>query len=117
MKEELFLSSEKNLIKVYHIEIGKRTPLHCTAVGKAIMAYLSKDKVATIVKGKGLEKYTENTITNEEELKKEFLKIRKQGYAVDNMGVPSEAWQFLPVKVRIRQRLATSLTPIPHARG
>jgi len=68
-----------------HIEIGKRTPLHCTAVGKAIMAYLSEDKVATIVKGKGLEKYTENTITNEEELEKEFLKIRKQGYAVDNM--------------------------------
>jgi len=28
-----------------------------------------------------------------------------------------KAWQFLPVKVRIGQRLAASLTPIPHARG
>lgn len=28
-----------------------------------------------------------------------------------------KAWQFLPVRVRIRQRLAASLTPIPHARG
>ena len=68
-----------------HIEIGKRTPLHCTAVGKAIMAYLSEDKINFIIKEKGLEKYTENTITNKEELEKEFLKIRKQGYAVDNM--------------------------------
>jgi len=28
-----------------------------------------------------------------------------------------KAWQFLPVKVRIGQRLAASLTPIPHTRG
>lgn len=68
-----------------HIEIGKRTPLHCTAVGKAIMAYLSEDEINFIIREKGLEKYTENTITNKEELGKEFLKIRKQGYAVDNM--------------------------------
>jgi len=67
------------------IFIGKRAPLHCTAVGKAIMAYLSEDKVSLIVKEKGLEKYTENTITDREKLEKEFLKIRKQGYAVDNM--------------------------------
>ena len=67
------------------IFIGKRAPLYCTGVGKAIMAYLSKDKVAAIVEGKGLKKYTESTITNKEELEKEFLKIRKQGYSVDNM--------------------------------
>jgi len=67
------------------IFIGKRAPLHCTAVGKAIMAYLSEDKVSLIIKEKGLEKYTENTITDREKLEKEFLKIRKQGYAVDNM--------------------------------
>lgn len=30
------------------------------------------------------------------------------------MSAPSEAWQFLPVRVRIRQRLAASLTPILH---
>jgi hypothetical protein len=28
-----------------------------------------------------------------------------------------KAWQFLPVRVRIRQRLATSLTPKPHTGG
>jgi len=75
--------SDKSLCS--HIEIGKRTPLHCTAVGKAIMVYLSKDKVAAIVEGKGLKKYTENTITTKKDLENEFKKIRKQGYAVDNM--------------------------------
>ena len=70
---------------VFLIEIGKRTPLHCTAVGKAIMAYLSKDEVYLILKEKGLEKFTENTSTNKKDLENEFKKIREQGYAVDNM--------------------------------
>ena len=38
-----------------------------------------------LIEEKGLEKYTENTITNKEGPKNEFKKIRKQGYAVDNM--------------------------------
>jgi len=75
--------SDKSLCS--HIEIGKRNPLHCTAVGKAMMDYLSKDEVHLIVKEKGLEKFTENTITTKEDLENEFKKIREQGYAVDNM--------------------------------
>jgi DNA-binding IclR family transcriptional regulator len=75
--------SDKGLCS--HIEIGRRAPLHCTAVGKAIMSYLSEDEINLIIKEKGLEKYTENTITNKEGLENEFKKIRKQGYAVDNM--------------------------------
>ena len=67
------------------IFIGKRAPLHCTGVGKAIMAYLPKDKFSFIIKEIGLIRYTENTITNKEELEKELEKIREQGYAVDNM--------------------------------
>lgn len=75
--------SDKGLCS--HIEIGKRTPLHCTAVGKAIMAYLSKDEVYLILKEKGLEKFTENTITTKKDLENELKKIREQGYVVDNM--------------------------------
>ena len=67
------------------IFIGKKAPLHCTGVGKAIMAYLPKDKFAFTIKEMGLIRYTENTISNEEELEKELEKIREQGYAVDNM--------------------------------
>lgn len=75
--------SDKSLCS--HVEIGKRTSLHCTAVGKAIMAYLPKDKFTEIIKEKSLIRYTENTITNKKELEKELEKIRKQGYAIDNM--------------------------------
>ena len=75
--------SDKGLCS--HVEIGKRTSLHCTAVGKAMMAYLNEDEINLIIKEKNLEKFTENTITTKKELEKEFLKIQKQGYSVDNM--------------------------------
>ena len=75
--------SDKSLCS--HIEIGKRTPLHCTAVGKAIMAYLSEDEINLIIREKGLEKFTENTTTTKKDLENEFKKIRDQGYAIDNM--------------------------------
>jgi len=68
-----------------HVEIGKSAPLHCTAVGKAIMAYLPSDEVNSLIKENGLKKYTDNTITNKEDLIKELEKIQKQGYAIDNM--------------------------------
>ena len=68
-----------------HIEIGKGTPLHCTAVGKAIMAYLSEEEINLIIRREGLEKFTENTITTKKDLKNEFKKIREQGYAIDNI--------------------------------
>jgi len=68
-----------------HVEIGKSAPLHCTAVGKAIMAYLPSEKIDSIIKKKGLKKYTENTIINRDELLIELEKIRKQGYAIDNL--------------------------------
>ncbi len=76
---------ESNKSLCSHIIIGKRAPLHCTAVGKAIIAFLPKDEISLILKEKGLKKFTKNTITTKEDLEKEFKKIRKQGYSIDNM--------------------------------
>jgi hypothetical protein len=53
-----------------------------------------------------------NILTNTEWL---FIYFANQWGQV--LSAPSEAWQFLPVRVRIRQRVATSLTPIPHSEG
>lgn len=68
--------------KVY---LGIRAPLHCTAVGKAIMAFLPERRVEELIKEKGLTEYTENTITDIVELREELTKIREVGYATDQM--------------------------------
>ncbi len=85
-REVLSIEREKSNQGLQHqIYIGKRAPLYCTGVGKSLLAFLNTEKIDRIIHEKGLKKYTENTITNVDKLKKELQQIRKQGYAVDNM--------------------------------
>jgi DNA-binding IclR family transcriptional regulator len=64
--------------------VGRRNPAYCTAVGKAMMAYLPMEQVETIVKKQGLPPLTKNTITSLRELKAELARIRIRGYAIDD---------------------------------
>jgi len=64
--------------------IGKRSPMYCTSVGKAILAHLPEKKVKEIWDNSKIVKYTDYTITDFEELKTELEDIRQKGYAVDN---------------------------------
>lgn len=69
---------------VVQSRIGGRSPLHCTGVGKAILAHLDEREVQRYVRYEGLRKFTANTITNPRELGRELERIRRQGYALDN---------------------------------
>ena len=64
--------------------VGERANLHCTSVGKAILAILSDDEVDAVIERIGLPKFTEATITDVDELKAELRQTRKRGYSIDN---------------------------------
>lgn len=64
--------------------VGKRAKMHCTGVGKAILAYLPEEEVRDNVLNKPLQRFTDNTITSPERLLKELEVIRIRGYAADN---------------------------------
>lgn len=64
--------------------VGGRKPLYCTAVGKAILAFLPPDELERKLDKMKLVKFTDNTITSKEDLKKALNEIRKRGYAEDN---------------------------------
>jgi DNA-binding IclR family transcriptional regulator len=64
--------------------VGLRVPAHCSSVGKVFLAQFSQQELETLVQEKGLEKRTENTITNTEKLKHHLKAIYRQGYAVDD---------------------------------
>ena len=78
---ECFESTKQ--LRTYSV-IGVRAPLHCTAVGKAILAFLGRDKMGEIIKAMGLPRFTENTITAPEALEAEMARIRQVGFAVDD---------------------------------
>jgi len=64
--------------------IGRRNPVHCTSVGKAILAFLPESEVDDILRQHGLKRLTAETITTPAELKADLKLIRDRGYAVDN---------------------------------
>lgn len=64
--------------------IGRRSPLYCTSVGKAILAYMSEEEMEEIWNKSNVKKLTKNTITDLNEFKKELHEIRNQGYAEDD---------------------------------
>ncbi|TYP53249.1 IclR family transcriptional regulator [Thermosediminibacter litoriperuensis] len=69
-------------IRMYS-QIGRRAPLHASAVGKAILAFSTPDYVEKIINN-GLERYTKNTIVDPDKLIEHLKEIRVRGYAVDD---------------------------------
>lgn len=65
-------------------EVGARRPLYCTALGKAIMAYLPPAQQKEIAGAIQFDQLTPQTIGSEEQLNEDLLKIRRRGYALDD---------------------------------
>lgn len=63
--------------------VGDRVLLHCTGVGKAILANLPPSRVEEIVTQVGLPPSTEVTITDAAMLHEELKQTRERGYAMD----------------------------------
>jgi IclR family acetate operon transcriptional repressor len=64
-------------------DVGDLCPIHATALGKIVAAYLEPDEVeALLPKGK-LPKYTRRTLTARSQLKTELLRVRQLGYAMN----------------------------------
>ena len=64
-------------------EVGRRASVHCTAVGKSMLATLTPERVKEIVVPSGLVAQTPRTITTMRALTAELETIREQGYALD----------------------------------
>ncbi|MCR4431294.1 MAG: IclR family transcriptional regulator [Tepidanaerobacteraceae bacterium] len=69
-------------IRMYS-QIGRRAPMHASAVGKVILAFYPEDFAREIV-DEGLEKYTPKTITDPGELMEHLKTVRARGFAVDD---------------------------------
>jgi IclR family KDG regulon transcriptional repressor len=64
-------------------EIGKTFPLHCTGLGKTLLAFSSNNIVTKLLQTP-LKVYTDKTITDPAVFKQELALIREQGYGLDN---------------------------------
>ncbi len=63
---------------------GMHRPLNCTALGKALLAFLPSDQRDEILPMLTFERATQYSIPNLTRLKKEFMRAVRQGYAMDD---------------------------------
>jgi IclR family acetate operon transcriptional repressor len=68
-------------VRTFHT-IGDNSPLHATAVGRAVLAHLPKQDVEELIAG-GLERYSDTTPADPDALRTELDRIRSDGYAVN----------------------------------
>lgn len=69
-------------LRIYS-RIGASVPLHCTAVGKVLLAYMSTEERERVLPDLSLKRLTPNTIGSLQELKTELDRVRRNGYACD----------------------------------
>lgn len=95
-KETVFLVQESNGRVVYIDKVegtasvktssvlGSTNPMHCTGVGKALLAAYGDDKIRQIVERTGLSAKTQHSITDRDRLAVEMTATRRRGYAIDD---------------------------------
>jgi len=64
--------------------VGLSVPLHCTAIGKALLAQLSSAAVTGIAERTGLRQRTPHTIDSLPRLLEQLTVVRDRGFAVDD---------------------------------
>lgn len=62
---------------------GDRLPLHCTAVGKAILATLDPEYLENFLQQAPYPRLTASTITEAAAFREEIVRVRNVGYAID----------------------------------
>jgi len=63
---------------------GGRVKMHCSGVGKAVLAWMSDIEVAKILRVHGLPRMTQHTLDSPQRLRDDLEEIRARGYAIDD---------------------------------
>lgn len=88
--------------------VGRTVPAYCSALGKAILAYLPEEVLDAYMQHVTMESFTEKTCTSVERLSAELEEVRKKGYAV------MDGELYLPLK-GLAVPLLTEKGPVQYA--
>lgn len=64
--------------------VGMSIPLHCTSIGKAILAALPETEARNLLSSVDLERRTPQTLTSVAQVFADLEGVRERGYAIDN---------------------------------
>lgn len=82
--EVIYLEKVETLMSIrMYSQIGKRVPVHCSAVGKALLTGMKDHEIKEVLENTKLVKYTPNTLESVADILAEVKETRKRGWAVD----------------------------------
>ena len=87
---------------------GRSYPAHASADGKLLLAYLPEVELDSILDQEPLRAFTDRTITEVDELKRELKEIREKGFATDR-GERSEFVKGVAVPVFAEESVVAAL--------
>jgi IclR family acetate operon transcriptional repressor len=123
-------SSSRHAMRLF-TEVGRRVELHCSGVGKAMLATLPDAEIEAIVDRSGLTARTPHTLTTLADLQDALAGVRRAGHALDEqeqelgvrcvaVALPTESGSRLAVSVsgpltRMDDGLVERAVPLLHA--
>lgn len=63
--------------------VGRRVPVHCTSLGKAMLPFLLEDERHALIRARPLVPATKYSLTDPEALERDLAEIRVRGYSLD----------------------------------
>src|SRR4030095_9045875 len=64
--------------------VGKRAEVHCTGLGKVLLAFSNEQIIRDCLSVGSFAKYTEATITSPATFRKELIRVKQKGYSIDD---------------------------------
>lgn len=64
--------------------VGRRMEVHCTGLGKALIAHLSAEELKELFSSRTFPRHNENTIVSYRRMMQELETVRSSGYAIDD---------------------------------
>jgi len=68
----------------FYLHPGSRVPVHCSASGKMLLSQFSPAQRARLLANSPLNTYTPKTLATPEQLEAELVRVRRDGYAIDD---------------------------------
>lgn len=83
-KSGVYIDKVEGESAVVYSRVGKRVPLHSSAVGKSLLAFRNSNEVKELLEDYEFSSQTSSTITSRSVFEKELEVVREQGYSIDN---------------------------------
>lgn len=87
---------------------GLREPFHCSASGKALLAYRPNNMISVMLDNHHFEKYTDRTITSAEQFRDALKLVRQVGYGINDreeydhlVGISAPVFNYLSEPVAV----------------